>query len=65
MTGALGHYVSEGGASGNFQPMNASYGIVEPLEVRVKGGKKMRYAEYSKRALLTLSEIIRTEDILK
>ncbi|MCD7776785.1 MAG: methylenetetrahydrofolate--tRNA-(uracil(54)-C(5))-methyltransferase (FADH(2)-oxidizing) TrmFO, partial [Firmicutes bacterium] len=64
MIGALAHYVSEGGASGGFQPMNASFGIIEPLEYRVKGGKKQRGAEYSKRALAALSEIIKMEDLL-
>lgn len=40
--GALAHYVSEGGVSSNFQPMNANFGIVAPLDKKVKGGKKVR-----------------------
>ena len=50
MLGAMAMYVSEGG-TGSFQPMNANFGIVEPLETRVKGGKVARYEVYAERAL--------------
>lgn len=50
MLGAMAAYVSEGG-TGSFQPMNANFGIVEPLETRVKGGKVARYEVYAERAL--------------
>lgn len=50
MTGAMANYVWKGGA-GDFQPMNASFGIIEPLENRVRGGKRARYAAYAERAL--------------
>lgn len=50
MIGAMAKYISEGGA-GDFQPMNANFGIIAPLEKKVKGGKKMRYAAYAERAL--------------
>ena len=53
--GALSHYVSEGGVSSNFQPMNANFGIIAPLDRKVKGGKKYRNEAYAERAL----EIIR------
>ncbi len=49
--GALSHYVSNGAYSGNFQPMNANFGIVSPLGYKVKGGKKFRNEELAKRAL--------------
>jgi len=49
--GALAHYVSEGGVSKNFQPMNANFGIIAPLEKKIKGGKKVRNEAYSERAL--------------
>ena len=31
--------------------MNANFGIIEPLEKKVKGGKKARYEAYAARAL--------------
>ena len=49
--GALSHYVYNGAYSGNFQPMNANFGIVAPLGYKVKGGKKFRNEELAKRAL--------------
>lgn len=54
--GALAHYVSEGGVSKDFQPMNANFGIIAPLGRKVKGGKKYRNEAYAERAL----EIIKT-----
>ncbi len=54
--GALAHYVSEGGISSHFQPMNANFGIIAPLDKKVKGGKKLRNEAYAERSL----EIIRT-----
>ncbi len=50
MLGAMAHYVSEGGAS-EFKPMNANFGIIEPLPVRVKGGKSAKNEALSRRAL--------------
>ncbi len=58
MIGAMANYVSVGSASKNFQPMNANYGIVAPLGYKVKGGKRARNEEYSKRAIEVLSEIL-------
>ena len=49
--GALSHYVSGSTISSNFQPMNANFGIVAPLDHKVKGGKKARNEEIAKRAL--------------
>ena len=49
--GALSHYVENGAFSGNFQPMNANFGIVAPLTYKVKGGKKARNEEIAKRAI--------------
>ncbi len=48
--GALGNYVSCGG-TGKFQPMNANFGIIKPLEKKLKGGKKARNEEYARRSL--------------
>ena len=54
--GALAHYVSEGGVSSSFQPMNANFGIIAPFEKKIKGGKKNRNEAYAERSL----EIIRS-----
>ena len=51
MLGAMAQYVSTGNLSGNFVPMNANFGIVEPLGYRVKGGKVAKYEVIAKRAL--------------
>ncbi len=50
MIGAMAHFVA-GGAVGAFVPMNANFGIVEPLAERVKGGKVARYEVVARRAL--------------
>jgi methylenetetrahydrofolate--tRNA-(uracil-5-)-methyltransferase len=49
--GALAHYVSEGGVSSSFQPMNANFGIIAPFDKKVKGGKKFRNEAYAARSL--------------
>ena len=49
--GALAHYVSEGGVSSSFQPMNANFGIIAPFDKKVKGGKKCRNEAYAERSL--------------
>lgn len=56
--GALAHYVSHGGISSSFQPMNANFGIIAPLEKKVKGGKKMRGAAYAERSLSRIGEYL-------
>ena len=53
MVGAMADYISHGG-TGDFQPMNANFGIIPPLAQRLKGGRRVRYAEYARRALETL-----------
>ncbi|MBO4980215.1 MAG: FAD-dependent oxidoreductase, partial [Clostridia bacterium] len=50
MIGAMAHFVANG-AVGAFVPMNANFGIVEPLAERVKGGKVARYEVVARRAL--------------
>ena len=49
--GALAYYVSHGGISSQFQPMNANFGIIAPFDKKVKGGKKVRNEAYSQRSL--------------
>ena len=51
MLGAMAEYVSSGNLSGSFVPMNANFGIIEPLGYRVKGGKVAKYEVIAKRAL--------------
>ena len=50
MIGAMANYIENGG-NGAFVPMNANFGIVEPLPIRVKGGKVARYEVVAARAL--------------
>lgn len=56
--GALAHYVSEGGISADFQPMNANFGIVAPLDRKVKGGKKFRNEALAERSLAMVDAIM-------
>ncbi len=61
--GALAHYVSEY-AGGDFQPMNANFGIISPLPSKVKGGKAARNQVYAERSLQEIDRIReRLEDI--
>ena len=55
MLGAMAHYVKDGG-NGAFVPMNANFGIVEPLPERVKGGKPVKYQILSDRSLAAVEE---------
>ncbi|MBO5845718.1 MAG: methylenetetrahydrofolate--tRNA-(uracil(54)-C(5))-methyltransferase (FADH(2)-oxidizing) TrmFO, partial [Clostridia bacterium] len=56
MLGAMARYVSVGSGSG-FVPMNANFGIIEPLPTRVKGGKRAKYEAFAERALRTADEL--------
>ncbi len=60
--GALGLYIS-GGSVGDFQPMNINFGIIKPLEYRVKG-KRSKNAEISKRSL-EIIEKLKDREVLK
>ena len=55
--GALAHYVSEW-TGGDFQPMNANFGIIAPLPAKVKGGKSARNAAYAARSLARIREML-------
>ena len=57
--GAMGLYVSNGSV-GDFQPMNINFGIIPPLDHRVKG-KRNKNAELSRRSLDILSQTIEQE----
>ena len=54
-TGGLCHYISESSV-GDFQPMNVTFGIIEPLGYRVKG-KREKNAQIAQRAIQKLNEI--------
>jgi len=56
MMGAMAWYISHGGL-GTFQPMNANFGIIPPLDVRLKGGRRVRYEAYANRALEALAQM--------
>ena len=51
--GSMAAYVSTGG-TGAFVPMNANFGIVPPLDTRVKGGKKVRNEALAARSLAAM-----------
>ena len=57
MLGAMASYVAFGGASA-FAPMNANFGIIEPLGARVKGGKVAKNQALADRALVCIDEMI-------
>ena len=57
--GALALYVS-GGSVGNFQPMNINFGLITPLDHRVKG-KRNKNAEISARSLQIIDELMESE----
>lgn len=53
MLGALCHYVTHADLK-DFQPMKANFGILPPLELRMKTGKRERGKAYAERALADL-----------
>jgi methylenetetrahydrofolate--tRNA-(uracil-5-)-methyltransferase len=66
--GALGHYVAAGNQLGReFVPMNANFGIMEPLPEKVRGGGRARHQAIAARALQQIDriagEINRQEEI--
>lgn len=61
--GALGQYISTANDQ-NFQPMNINFGIIAPLEQRIKV-KADRYMAISRRSLDALEKIIGESPLLK
>ena len=57
--GALALYIS-GGSVGDFQPMNINFGLISPLDRRVKG-KRNKNTEISKRSLAIIEEMLSKE----
>ncbi len=56
MLGSMAAYVSRG-SIGKFVPMNANFGIIAPLDKRVKGGKTAKNEALSKKALDEIEKI--------
>ena len=56
MLGAMASYVANGSNSA-FAPMNANFGIIEPLPARVKGGKVAKNHALADRALGFIDEM--------
>ena len=54
--GALAGYISDESVTG-FQPMNVNFGIVPPLDHKVRGGKRVRNEALSQRALEQLAQL--------
>lgn len=57
MIGSMASYV-QNGSMGKFVPMNANFGIIEPLGYRVKGGKSAKNEVISNRALEAIDSVI-------
>ena len=62
MIGSMAAYVSRGGISGKFTPMNANFGLMPPLDYRVKGGKVARYEVVAARALEEIDKFIKEQE---
>lgn len=56
--GAMAAYISSGSVNGDFQPMNANFGIIPPLEIKVKGGKPARNEALYHRGMTVLGSFI-------
>ncbi|EHT6208781.1 FADH(2)-oxidizing methylenetetrahydrofolate--tRNA-(uracil(54)-C(5))-methyltransferase TrmFO [Staphylococcus pseudintermedius] len=59
MLGSMAYYISHATNNKNFQPMNANFGLVPPLEQRIKD-KKERYETLANRALEHLDHFKQT-----
>ncbi len=59
--GALALYAANGAASGDFQPMNINFGIMEPLGERIRG-KREKNLRIAERSLAVIDAIVSRED---
>ena len=65
MLGSLTRYITREEAIGkNFQPINSNWGLVPPLETKIKD-KKERAACYVERSLKSLKQWVETESMLE
>jgi len=60
--GALSLYISTGAVS-DFQPMNINFGIIKPLETKVKG-KRNKNLAISERSLKLIDNMVQNEHII-
>lgn len=58
--GAMAAYISNP-AQIRFEPMNANFGLIAPLEQRVRGGKRAKYDEYVRRSLAYFDSLAKEE----
>ena len=59
--GALALYIENGAVSGDFQPMNVNFGIIEPLDERIRN-KREKNTKIAERSLAVIDEIVSRED---
>ena len=59
--GALALYIENGAVSGEFQPMNINFGIIEGLGERIRG-KREKNLKIAERSLAVIDEIVKRED---
>ena len=59
--GALALYIENGAVTGDFQPMNVNFGIIEPLVERIRG-KREKNTKIAERSLALIDEIVSRED---
>ncbi len=61
MIGALSGYISDESVE-NFQPMGANFGVLPPIEPKIRD-KKERYLALAKRGIESLENIIRSKEV--
>ena len=62
--GALALYIENGAVSGDFQPMNINFGIIEGLGERIRG-KREKNMKIAERSLAVIDEIVKREDFVQ
>ena len=60
MIGALSRYISDGSVK-NFQPMGANFGVLPPIEPKIRD-KRERYMALAQRSLDNIEEVINDEN---
>lgn len=60
MIGALSRYISDGSVK-NFQPMGANFGVLPPIEPKIRD-KRERYMALTQRSLENIEEVINDEN---
>ncbi len=59
--GALALYIENGAVTGQFQPMNVNFGIIEGLEKRIRGKREKNLA-VAARSLAVIDGLVKRED---